>query len=433
MTETPRLVRTNYAVRTGAFAYAFVALGLHLWQRDGGAAAWALFVLQFLAYPHLAYWRALRSPHPTRAELDNLFVDATLFGAWIAYFGFATWIAYALVAATMLNAAVNRGLQGALVSAACTAAGAGLYAATGGLHYAPPTSSLVTALCFFGMLGYTVAVGGVVHRQNRRLLRHRQALRASEERYRLITENAADLVAMVDQESRWLYASPSHARVLEAQDLEQGAEAFRRLHPDDAERARATVLRVAATGRARELQLRLVDRAGRLRQYRTRVQAVNGDAPPRTRLLLVSQDVTDLRESEERLLLAAHAFEGMTEAIMIIAADGTVQTVNRAFVEITGYTRDEAIGQPEKAVRNGLQPAEFYDEIYAAVQREGHWSGTLWSRRKNGSVYREWRSIRAVREPGGATTHHVIVFSEVQGPRWRNGSVEVPRGSSGNP
>ena len=51
------------------------------------------------------------------------------------------------------------------------------------------------------------------------------------------------------------------------------------------------------------------------------------------------------------------------------------------------------------------------------MQREGYWSGTTWSRRKDGSVYREWRSVRAVREAGGAVTHYVNVFYEVSAGR----------------
>ena len=38
--------------------------------------------------------------------------------------------------------------------------------------------------------------------------------------------------------------------------------------------------------------------------------------------------------------------------------------------------RTDVLGQPQKALRNALQPPEFYDELYAAVQREGYWSGT---------------------------------------------------------
>jgi len=412
--EVPRLVRINYAVRTGAFVYGFLALGLHLWERNAPLAAWAFLALQFLVYPHLVYWRALRSQQPTRAELDNLLIDSTLFGVWAAYLGFPTWITYALLGSTMLNATVNRGLGGTLASLACSAAGAALWIALGGFHYRPGTSELVSTLAFFGILGYTCSVGYVVYQQNRRIVRGRKELRASEERYRLITENAADLIAMVDQDGRWLYTSPSYQRLLESADLEPGADAFRRVHPDDAERARIAVLRVAGTGKPREVPLRLVDREGRVRQYRMRVQPVENGQAPRTRLLLVSQDVTDLRESEERLLLAAEALEGMTQAILIVTAEGTVQTVNSAFTDITGYAREEVVGQPEKAIRNALQPPEFYDDLYAAVRRDGHWSGRFWSKRKNGTVYREWRSVRAVRDAQGAITHYVTVFSEAR-------------------
>jgi PAS domain S-box-containing protein len=247
-----------------------------------------------------------------------------------------------------------------------------------------------------------------MHVQTRRLAAARNARVESEERYRLIAENAAELIAMVDGDGRWLYTSPSYGRILDGADLEHGVDAFRRVHPDDADQARVAVRRSGTTGEAREIPLRLVDREGRIRQLRTRVKGT-GDGS----LLLVSQDVTDVRENEERLLLAAHALEGMTEAILITAADGTVVTVNKAFCDITGYTRADVLGGPETAIRNALQPPEFYEELGAIVQRDGYWSGTTWARRKSGSVYREWRSIRAVRDQTGKVTHYVVVFYEV--------------------
>ena len=414
--EAAPLVHTNHRVRSAAFGFCFAVIGLYLWQRGGaGPVTWALVAVQFLVYPHLLYWRALRSAQPARAELDNLFLDAVLLGAWCAELGFPTWITYFFVGATTLNAVVNRGARGAVWALACTAAGAVLWATLRRVEYAPLTSHLVTALCIAGSLCYAVLVGTVVQKQNRRLAGARDALRASEERYRLMAENAGDLIAMFDHEGRWLYASPSYQRILDPADLAPGADAFRRVHPEDAERARAGVLRSAASGKPREVALRLVDREGRVRKYKARVQALGNPEEPLAsqRLLLVSQDVTDLRESEERVLLAAHALEGMTEAIVITAADGTVVTVNRAFTEISGYTRDDVLGQSERVIRNALQPPEFYDEVARAVAKDGYWSGTTWARRKNGSVYREWRSVRAVKDAAGAVTHYVIVFSEV--------------------
>lgn len=425
--ERLRLVRTNRAVRAAAFAYSLLPIGLYLLERRAGAVSWTLAALLFVVYPQLIYWRAVRSATPTRAELDNLLLDAALLGAWSSYLGFPRWIAFSLIASAMLNAAVNRGTAGVLLALACSAAGAILVALINGFHFEPATSAPVAILCIAGMFAYIAAVGCVVHAQNRRLAGARNALARSEERYRLIAENADDLVAMLDGEGRWLYASPSYEKVLAAADLAPGSDAFQRLHPDDARQAKSAVARVQASARPREMQWRMVDRDGRIRQYKVRLQPVG------ERVIVVSRDVTDLRASEERLLLAAQALEGMTEAIMITSADGTILTVNRAFCEITGHTRDEVLGVSEKAVRSGMQPPEFYDEIYATVQRDGYWSGTAWKRRKNGSVYREWRSVRSVRQDGegrsGAVTHYVHVFYDVGTPGARARSARTPVGT----
>ena len=409
------LVTTNYRVRAAAFLYSFAVLGIVLWERGAGPLAWTFLVLQFIVYPHLIYWRARHAPRPVRAELDNLFIDAGLLGVWCAALGFPTWISFAMVGATTLNAVVNRGAPGLAWGLACTVAGALLWALLRGIDYMPATSTLVTAMSVLGTLAYMIGIGYVVHGKNRRLAAARDEVRKSEERYRLIAENAGDLIAMIDPEGRWLYTSPSYERILPKADLAPGADAFRHVHPADAEQARTAVLRSAATAKPRQIGLRLVDKDGRLRQYSTWVHGVAGSGLPR--LLLVSQDVTDLRESEERVLLAAHAFEGMTEGIVITAADGTIVTVNRAFCQLSGEERDELLGQSEKVLRNALQPPSYYDEAFAAVRRDGHWSGTSWARRKNGAVYREWRSVRAVTDAGGAVTHYVIVASEVDASR----------------
>ncbi len=129
--------------------------------------------------------------------------------------------------------------------------------------------------------------------------------------------------------------------------------------------------------------------------------------------MLVSRDISELRNQQERLEVAAHAFDEMTEAIMICTADGTVVTVNQAFCNITGLTAEEVIGASEHATRLACQPESFYEELYATVEREGRWTGTTWSRRKDGSLYREWRNVSAIRGDAGRITYFVSLFFEL--------------------
>lgn len=170
---------TNHRVRAAAFLYCLVAIGLHLWESGAGTAAWIFLVLQFAVYPHLVYLRARASARPTRAELDNLLLDALLLGVWCGLLGFPLWIAYGLLQATALNAAVNRGAIGVAISLACSTAGAAIGVGIAGLEFQPQTSSLVTALAGVGALGYAAAIGVVVHRQNRRLAHVRNARAAT--------------------------------------------------------------------------------------------------------------------------------------------------------------------------------------------------------------------------------------------------------------
>lgn len=408
-----RFVRTVYVARATAFAFCFAAIGVLCWQRDAGIGTWVFLALTFLAYPHLAYLNARSAPDPKRAEHLNLLFDALLFGAWAAELGYPLWISYALLSGTVLNNLVNRGLRGLLPSLALFGMGAVVWGAMRGFHFQPDTAPLVTALGILGSLAYVCAVGAIVHRQTHRVVLAREELRMSEERYRLIAENAGDLIAMVDAEGRWRYVSPSYARMLPAEDVLIGTDAFRRVHPEDAARARTALRRMLGTGADMQFNVRMIGADGQVRALESAGHPVRDAGGAWSRVVLVSRDVTELQASREQLEVAALAFANMTEAIMITAADGRVVSVNKAFCRITGLQASEVVGQPEAQFRFAMQPAAYYDALYAEVARDGHWAGSTWSRRKDGSVYREWRTVSAVRDEHDRVAYHVAVFFEM--------------------
>ena len=416
----PRQVRTISAVRLISFGWCFMVFGLHAWERGFGAGVWIAAGAHFLVYPHLIRLRAARARNPARAELQHLFADSLLLGIWIAVLEFPTWIAFPLVFAPALNAITSRGLAGLGLSLSLTCVGILLGVAVHGYHYWPATSTLVTWLCFLGALGYSSGVAWIVYRQAARMAAARNAIRESERRYRLIAEHAGDLVAMVDRDGRWLYASPSHARLFRAEDLVIGADAFRNLHEEDQFRVRGAVQVVVRSGESCRLRMRLRAYSGEVRRFETMVHAVRGEGGEAagngiSGAVLASRDVTELRDREEQLEIAAHAFERMAEGMVITNAAGRILTVNQSYSRITGFAPEEVLGRQESEFRSAMQPQSFYDEMYAEVLRSGRWEGSTWCRRRDGNVYREWRSVSAVRDAEDRITHFVALFRELNG------------------
>jgi PAS domain S-box-containing protein len=120
-----------------------------------------------------------------------------------------------------------------------------------------------------------------------------------------------------------------------------------------------------------------------------------------------------LKKSEEKLKLAASVFTHAREGIVITDTTGTIIDVNDTFTATTGYSRHEVIGQNPRIFQSGWQAPQFYVEMWQSLLKEGCWYGELWNRRKDGEVYVEMKTISAVRDEQGITTHYVALGSDI--------------------
>lgn len=128
---------------------------------------------------------------------------------------------------------------------------------------------------------------------------------------------------------------------------------------------------------------------------------------------IYGNDITEQKQSEDQLRLAQIVFETTVEGITVTDAEGTIESVNPAFCEITGYSPEEVIGKTPRILKSDRHPPEFYTGMWDSLLTSGSWRDEIWNRRKNGETYPEWLSINAIRDERDRIRRFVAVFNDI--------------------
>lgn len=123
--------------------------------------------------------------------------------------------------------------------------------------------------------------------------------------------------------------------------------------------------------------------------------------------LAIVQDISHRLESEHALRLAASVFEHSKQSILITDAAVRIVSVNQSFIDITGFSAAEVIGHNPRLLGSGAHDKAFYQAMWSAVSTTGSWSGEVWNRRKDGTLYVEWLDICTVRDASGQVTNYI--------------------------
>jgi diguanylate cyclase (GGDEF)-like protein/PAS domain S-box-containing protein len=138
----------------------------------------------------------------------------------------------------------------------------------------------------------------------------------------------------------------------------------------------------------------------------------------------ISTDITERKQKEEVLRIAAIAFESQ-EGIIVTDTDAIILRVNSAFTKLTGYSAAEAIGHTPQFLSSGRHDKSFYQAMWDSLLKNSYWQGEIWNRRKNGEIYTEWLTLTAVIAPDGSTSHYVGTFTDIS--RQEEAKAEIHR------
>jgi PAS domain S-box-containing protein len=402
-----RIARVNYVSRTASFAYSFLIVCALLAERGVDPATAILALLTLLAYPHLAYLHARIAVDSKRAEFRNLNADSALMGMWMAQMHFALWPSCGALLAISLNNAVCGGGKRFLMGLLWYAAGALIWGALGGYRIQPATGTLVTALCYFGIVAYGVSLGLFLHDQNSRLLRTRSVLRSSEAQFRFIAEHAGDLVAVLDSKGRFRYASPSHQAYFSAKAYADGSDWVDLVHPHDRERAKAFLAVLRGAQQSERTKLYLVPGKGDMLIAECDGNPVRDESGELQMIVVVARNLSAHARADVDLRLAARAYDRLSEAILICDGAGRIEFVNNAYAQLTGYTSAELAGRSVDASRQGLSSDSLFKEILWTVSQDQTWQGKYMERCKDGTVIALAACVFPLRDEHGTVVHAV--------------------------
>ncbi len=130
---------------------------------------------------------------------------------------------------------------------------------------------------------------------------------------------------------------------------------------------------------------------------------------------LINRAASELEryQAEKQLQLASRIFTESHEGISIVNKQGLIIDVNPAFCKMTGYCRQELLGKNPRILKSGLQSAEFYKDMWGALEQNGFWQGEFWNRKKNGELYAEHKTITRLMDDDGLGVIYVGLGSDI--------------------
>ena len=128
---------------------------------------------------------------------------------------------------------------------------------------------------------------------------------------------------------------------------------------------------------------------------------------------LVSSSINEEKRARRAdLRISAAAFES-GQAMIVTDANAVILRINSAFVALSGYSQEEALGKKPNICRSGQQDGAFFASMWQCMRQTGSWQGEIWNNRKNGDVYPAWLAITAIVDESGSTTHFIGSFTDI--------------------
>ena len=128
---------------------------------------------------------------------------------------------------------------------------------------------------------------------------------------------------------------------------------------------------------------------------------------------MIQKRTEDLVSSNSKLEMFKKILENTSEAVIITDVNGRILDMNDAMTVMTGFEREELIGQDFCLFNSFKQEPDFRERLLETMQKNGHWEGEVWDRRKDGSVFPKWQTVNTIYDETGSIVNYVGVSTDI--------------------
>ena len=253
---------------------------------------------------------------------------------------------------------------------------------------------------------YLLIMGDEITERKRIEKAHRQ----SEERHQTILKTAMDGFWMVDMQGQLLEVNESYCHMSGYSEPELLTMHIRDLEAEETANDVASHIRkIKETGEDRfETRHRRKDGSLLDVEICAQYRATDGG-----RVIAFLRDITQRKRAQLEHERLSKAIEQAIEVIVITDTNGTIQYVNPAFTRVTGYSREEALGQNPRILKSGRQADSFYQELWRTLNAGGTWQGIFVNKHKDNTLFTEEASISPVYDAAGHIVNYVAVKRDI--------------------